>query len=117
MNELCLRQLPEHLAERVRVHCAGPETQGAFVLYWVRNAMRSEENPALDVAQQLALQLDLPLAGLPGAVGAIRVRVRSPPYVHPGRHSGAPAGVDARPVSPMRFIWKPLRTVVAICSS
>ncbi|MHC4834112.1 MAG: hypothetical protein ACYTFH_09545, partial [Planctomycetota bacterium] len=71
--------LPSHLAERSRLvettrataaseadrsgkssHADGP------VLWWVHHAMRVEENPALDVARELATRLDRPL--LPVAV-------------------------------------------------
>ncbi len=56
--------LPPHLAERFR-WLVGPEqtTHGAgeFVLYWMHNAIRAHENPALDVAICLARQNGLPL--------------------------------------------------------
>lgn len=47
------------LAERTRL-CRGDadaETAGDFVLYWMRTALRAEENPALDVARSLANHL------------------------------------------------------------
>ncbi|MEM9644463.1 MAG: NAD(P)-binding protein, partial [Planctomycetota bacterium] len=56
--------LPPSLAERTRwqVHPqdanSGP---GEFVLYWLHNAHRGHENPALDVAVRLARQNGLPL--------------------------------------------------------
>lgn len=34
---------------------------GEFVLYWMRTAIRADENPALDVARKVACELDLPL--------------------------------------------------------
>ena len=58
------QSLPEHLAERFRwvidpESCAsGP---GRFVLYWMHNALRAHENPALDVSIALARQNGLPL--------------------------------------------------------
>ena len=54
--------LPEHLAERVRV-VAGQvgDPSGEFVLYWMCTAVRVDENPALDVAKYLAMQHGLPL--------------------------------------------------------
>ncbi|MCC9599610.1 FAD-dependent oxidoreductase [Stieleria sp. JC731] len=56
--------LPEHLQQRLRwikspdACCGGP---GQFVLYWMHNALRAHENPALDVAICLARQNGLPL--------------------------------------------------------
>ena len=59
-----IESLPEHLRERTRVH--GKNTlneQGidSFVLYWMRSAVRTDENPALDVARCLAGQQNVPL--------------------------------------------------------
>ena len=51
--------LPSHLLERTRVHQIGTNDEGRFVLYWMRTAVRSDENPALDVAVTLANQLGL----------------------------------------------------------
>ncbi len=59
-----LDQLPPHLGERTRVIrevSAAAAQQGELVVYWMRNAVRLEENPALDVACWLAHRLDLPL--------------------------------------------------------
>lgn len=57
-----LWKLPEHLAERVRtVTGQAGVPLGEFVLYWMCTAIRAEENPALEVAQHLALQYQLPL--------------------------------------------------------
>lgn len=50
----------EHLQERVRVFGqSGWNPQGRYVLYWMHNALRAHENPALDVALCLARMLDL----------------------------------------------------------
>jgi len=60
-----LESLPPHLLERSRVH--GRETatptisDSGFVLYWMHTAVRSDENPALDVACCLAVEHDIPL--------------------------------------------------------
>lgn len=61
-------QLPPHLLERTRWcerdrhDSTGRERpSGDFVLYWLRTAMRRDENPALDVACWVATRLDLPL--------------------------------------------------------
>lgn len=60
-------RLPEHLWERTRWCPRDAETSvnessgGDFVLYWMRTAVRSDENPALDVACWVATCLDLPL--------------------------------------------------------
>ena len=56
--------LPEHLAERFRWVVSPnqtPHEPGEFVLYWMHNALRAHENPALDVAICLARQNGLPL--------------------------------------------------------
>ncbi len=52
--------LPSHLQERVRSVQAAA-MRGEFILYWMHNAMRSHENPALDVARHLAAENSLPL--------------------------------------------------------
>jgi len=54
------QDLPDPLPERVRVLSDGA-MEGAFVLYWVRGALRAHENPALDVAVAAANRLGLPL--------------------------------------------------------
>ncbi len=61
-------ELPAHLRERTRfcqreqpVENTGVSRAGDFVLYWMRTAVRSDENPALDVAKYLATRLQLPL--------------------------------------------------------
>jgi photolyase PhrII len=54
--------LPEHLAERTRP-CgpSGPYPGGQFVLYWMHNALRAHENPALDAALAAGDRLGLPV--------------------------------------------------------
>ena len=56
--------LPQHLDERLR-WVASPaqrsDAPGEFVLYWMHNALRAHENPALDSAICLARQNGLPL--------------------------------------------------------
>ncbi len=49
--------LPEHLLERTRLHASGDPKKGSFILYWMRTAVRMDENPALEVALLLADQL------------------------------------------------------------
>lgn len=55
--------LPSWLEERVRwERSPSPDYGGGeFVLYWLHNAMRAHENPALDVAMELAKANNLPL--------------------------------------------------------
>lgn len=57
-----LESVPLSLSERVRV---APEsvanTSGEFVLYWMRTALRANENPALEVAIATANELRLPI--------------------------------------------------------
>ncbi len=56
------RSLPSVLAERTRL--LGREqvsSEGDFVLYWMRTAIRTDENPALNVAIEFSNHLGLPL--------------------------------------------------------
>lgn len=66
--------MPSHLLERTRIVARGRETshevvhslisttaRTGYVLYWMRTAVRVDENPALDLARHLALKTDLPL--------------------------------------------------------
>ncbi len=60
--EQSLHDLPTHLSERTRlVGHAEHNDQGEFVMYWMSNAVRADENPALDVAKFLATRAGLPL--------------------------------------------------------
>lgn len=57
-------QLPARLSERCQWLIHPDQTDcapGEFVLYWMHNAIRGHENPALDVAIALARQNGLPL--------------------------------------------------------
>ncbi len=55
-------QLPPHLNERSCLRVSGqPNLSGEYVLYWTHHALRTDENPALEVAMLLADQLRLPL--------------------------------------------------------
>ena len=57
-----LEGLPPHLIERAYLKASGrPTHEGKFVLYWTHHALRTDENPALDVAVLLAEKLELPL--------------------------------------------------------
>lgn len=57
-----LNGLPAHLAERTWLRTSGQQGYvGNYVLYWTHHALRADENPALDVAIQLAEKLGLPL--------------------------------------------------------
>lgn len=60
MAEGLLQTLPIHLAERVRPLTHAPPV-GAFVLVWLRSALRGHENPAIDVALAAADALGLPI--------------------------------------------------------
>ena len=54
--------MPEHLQERLRpANDRIPNPDGRFVLYWMHNALRGHENPALDVALVAAERLGLPV--------------------------------------------------------
>lgn len=50
-----------HLAARLAPSRPAPSGQGQFVLYWMRMAARDHDNPALDVAMDMARSLGLPL--------------------------------------------------------
>ncbi len=67
-----LEALPPHLSERVAP--LGPEAigGGTRVLYWMHHAVRDHENPALDVAVELAARLGRPLLVYQGLGGAHR---------------------------------------------
>ena len=58
-----LHPAPSPLACVVKAVCAqsGAEPPGACVLYWMRAAVRAEENPALDVARAAAAARGAPL--------------------------------------------------------
>ena len=53
--------LPAALKERTRLlGREGVDSDGEFVLYWMRTAIRADENPALNVAIAFANRLGLP---------------------------------------------------------
>jgi hypothetical protein len=59
-----IERLPEHLRERSRFYSEQTRVEtksGGFVLYWMRNAVRMDENPALDVAKWIAAESHVPL--------------------------------------------------------
>lgn len=56
-----IADLPAHLSERIRVHSEGTLEDRRFVLYWMRTAVRVDENPALEVAISMADQQRVPL--------------------------------------------------------
>lgn len=57
-----LDDLPVHLSERTWLRSSGnADHKRNRVLYWTHHALRSDENPALDVAIHLAHRLELPL--------------------------------------------------------
>lgn len=57
-----LTELPAHLSERTWLASSGlPDHRGSRVLYWTHHALRSDENPALDVAIHIAQRLQIPL--------------------------------------------------------
>lgn len=54
--------LPPHLRERLRPAAdRPPAATGEFVLYWMHNALRAHDNPALDVALVAAGRLGVPV--------------------------------------------------------
>ncbi|MAA79162.1 MAG: hypothetical protein CL916_07860 [Deltaproteobacteria bacterium] len=55
-----LSTLEDKYRERVRIIKNGP-CRSSFILYWMCTAMRSDENPALDIAIYTANRLSIPL--------------------------------------------------------
>lgn len=54
--------LPEFLKERIRfVNTDAQRATGQFILYWMRTAIRVDENPALDVSIRIANAFELPV--------------------------------------------------------
>lgn len=51
---------------------ARPRGEGEFVLYWAHHALRAHDNPALEAAASVAMQLDLPLLVYQGLGGRHR---------------------------------------------
>ncbi len=65
--------LPPHLSERAYLKASGrPDHEGKYVVYWTHHALRTDENPALDVAVLLASELKLPLLVYQGLSEAYR---------------------------------------------
>ncbi len=61
-TEDLIDSLPQSLAERTRVIKQGPlPNDGKFVLYWMRTAIRVDENPAFNLAIEFANRLRLPV--------------------------------------------------------
>ena len=57
-----LELLPPHLRERCRIFQDGAiDSSNGYVLYWMRTAVRTHENPALDVAILMANYAQVPL--------------------------------------------------------
>jgi photolyase PhrII len=72
-----LKLLPDRLRERARLLNNQPlqsqsQSQPQFVLYWTHAALRVEENPALQVATELANRLQLPLLVYQGLSASYR---------------------------------------------
>ncbi|MCY2975835.1 MAG: FAD-dependent oxidoreductase [Planctomycetota bacterium] len=68
-----LDSLPPHLLERAYLKAPGrPDQEGKYVVYWTHHALRTDENPALDVAILLAHRLNLPLLVYQGLSEAYR---------------------------------------------
>ncbi len=69
-QELEVNDLPKHLSERVRAIRNLPiKTDGDFVLYWMHHAVRSHENPALDIALWAADRINKPVLVYQGLGG------------------------------------------------
>ncbi len=59
-KKIMISNLPVYLNERTR-SLGQRSLDGGFVLYWMRTAVRIDENPALDVARLIAHEHNLPL--------------------------------------------------------
>ncbi|MEM8680154.1 MAG: NAD(P)-binding protein [Planctomycetota bacterium] len=76
-----LSTLPRFLHERVRTLREHPlRKDGEFVLYWMRYAMRGEENQALDVAMHVGNELGLPVL-------VLQVLPQNEPYASDRHHT------------------------------
>ena len=65
--------LTPELQERVvALNDVQVRSTGEFVLYWAHHALRAHDNPALDAAASIALQLGLPLLVYQGLGGRHR---------------------------------------------
>jgi photolyase PhrII len=72
-QEAARLQLPAHLLERiVTLNPVGAMPSGEFILYWTHHALRAHENPALETAATLAVQLKVPLLIYQGLGGKHR---------------------------------------------
>lgn len=79
-----LASIPEHLRERVRIVDGAPRRDWkdaregldvpdrSPVVYWTHHALRVDENPALDVAQGIAVALQRPLLVYQGLASSYR---------------------------------------------
>lgn len=66
-------QLPDRLAERsIMLTRQSAAAQGEFVLYWAHHALRAHQNPALETAAAIAVDLKLPLLVYQGLGGRHR---------------------------------------------
>jgi photolyase PhrII len=66
-----LATLPRHLSERASLVAAGdPPAGAAYVVYWAHHALRTDENPALELACALADSRGLPVLVYSGLAGA-----------------------------------------------
>ena len=73
MSTFHAERLPLHLRERLFPIAERPlPAAGEFVLYWMHHAVRGHENPALDVALHMAVELGLPLLVYQGLAGRHR---------------------------------------------
>jgi len=64
-----LSGLPTHLGERSRLLKGATPAAREFVLYWMHHSVRGHENPALDVAIELANTLAVPVLAYQGLGG------------------------------------------------
>jgi deoxyribodipyrimidine photolyase len=68
-----LHRLPDAVSERVRpVAERDIAVDGNHVVYWMHDAVRGHENPALDVARLAAAELDVPMVVYQGLGGGHR---------------------------------------------
>ena len=70
MESTALHIFPPHLQERIRaLNSRTVNPSGEFILYWMHHAVRSDENPALDVACLASAEYNLPLLVYQGLSG------------------------------------------------
>ena len=82
-TEELVNGLPESLRERVRVVCQRPpQYAGEFVLYWMRTAVRVDENPAPRRCHRIREPAERARLHLPRTFRALSIRIRPASHIY-----------------------------------